>query len=167
MKDRECWRQIGQAMELLPSDVTEASESRVGRCRGQRNQQHKSGETEKDKFPFANIVHDCMPVQTLIEHSVGDDVQKSIEEREQAEHPPDTHRPGPTKHGFKRRACESSNQEDESDKAELIQCLRDWIGAEIVAPSALQNRRDRSKRPSEHGGLEPRDRRFSSYYRHR
>src|ERR1700735_5803085 len=96
MKDRKRWCEIGEAMELLPSDVTEASESRVGRGRGQRNQQHESGEPEENKFPFDDIVRDCMPVQTLIEHSVGDDVQKSIEEREQAEHPPETHRPRPT-----------------------------------------------------------------------
>src|SRR5260370_4944985 len=107
-----------------------------------------------------------MPVETLIKHRVGDDVQQSVEESEQAEHPPDTHWPGPTKHGFERRASESSDQKDESEQAELIQCLCDWIGAEIVAPSPFQNRPDRNKCLSEHCRLEPRYPRFPSDHCH-
>jgi hypothetical protein len=34
MKDRKRWCQIGEAMELLPPDVTEASEGGICRCRG-------------------------------------------------------------------------------------------------------------------------------------
>src|SRR5271156_726584 len=97
MKDRKSWCQIGQAMELLPPDVTEASEGGICRCRGQRNQKHKCRKPQEDKLPLDNIVHDRVPVQTLIEHRIGDDVQESIEESEPPEHPPDTHRPRPTK----------------------------------------------------------------------
>ena len=77
---------VDEAMQLLPAAAAEAANPTSRGSDGERNQQHKCGETHGDVTALGDILPHFREIEKLVQPNVGGEVQAGVEKRKQAEH---------------------------------------------------------------------------------
>ena len=65
--------------------IAEPPDRRGRRGQRQRHQQHQGQEPDGDERPLGDVLDDDRPIEALVQHEVGQEVQHGVEEGEQAE----------------------------------------------------------------------------------
>ena len=87
-------REVDETVQQVPVAAAEPPDPAGGRGERQRNHQHEGGEPRRDVGPLHHVLPHAVEGQRVVEHEVGHEVQRAVEEGEQAERPPEAARAG-------------------------------------------------------------------------
>jgi hypothetical protein len=80
--------EVSQSVESFPAPEAKSPHRRVVGGNGERNQHQKGREAYEDELALRDVGNDLSPSETLVDPSVGGDVDQGITEPKEAEHPP-------------------------------------------------------------------------------
>jgi hypothetical protein len=150
-------------VQRLPAPAQFANRETI-RGDGQRQQDQEPHHAYGDEGPLHDVLHHEAHFEEVDEDDPGEEMQHDVEEREQAEHPPqldDLVPPGELAHrGYGQRGEEARQR----PRAGLIGDVVAWIRGEIVEKEAADERRGWKQGRHEGGRLDERNR---SQGRHR
>ena len=147
--DAERRRHVGEAVQPPPRPAAQPADHAGGRGQRQRHQQHERGEAGGDERPLRDVLHDGRPVEELVEPDVRQQVQRAVEERKEAEHPPDADDVVPAGQPAKRRDRQRDQQEPQRPQPCRSRDRLDRIRAKPSLPGPTQQVRQRPERGDE------------------
>ena len=107
-------------MDPLPARAPETGNPLSGGCDGQRKHQKKSSHPRQNKRTFVDVLQDFAPHEKLVQPDVGHEVDESLKEGKQADHPAKSNQAADTGNSPNRRDRESDHQESQGpDSSEL------------------------------------------------
>ena len=147
--------EINQAVQGLPALAAQLSDRPF--CRGERqgNHQDKGGHSRSDEPALGDVGQHFVDIEKFVEPDVGGQVQRAVEEREQAEHPAQADQPVLPSQFPQRRNRQRDQQESQSAIARAVGDRFNRISAELRVQSSPDEVGQRREARQKDHGFEP------------
>src|SRR5262249_192849 len=86
MKDGGCRAEVNEPVQKLPALPSQSPDPRFRRGDPERNEHDEARIAGHNKRPFLEIIEHSIESEELIEPDIADEVEGSVEEREQSQH---------------------------------------------------------------------------------
>src|SRR5207248_3787545 len=146
--------EIRQPVERLPAPEAEPLHPAFRRSHCERQQAAPGGEPHGHEPALDDVLADRREVEPLVDGHVGGEMERGVEEREEAQHAADAQRPFPSEDELHRRASQRAEKEDQGVEAEPVQHLGDRIGSQRSAHRPAREPEQRRSRAEEDDRLE-------------
>ena len=127
----------------------------VGGRHCQRDEQDKGAETDGDIRPFRHVQDNLVPVEELVQHQVGGEVQAGVEKRKQAEHPAEPNQRVLTGDFPQRRDRQGDEQEAQRPFTGEMGDFLDRVGGQVIGKTVIHQHAERQRTEQEQDRLRP------------
>src|SRR5205085_5792935 len=93
MEDASDRREVREPVKLLPALAAEPLYHLVGGGDGERDHRREGEHADEYETSARNVLHDGAQVEPLVEADVGQQMQRAVEERVEAEHASEAYEP--------------------------------------------------------------------------
>ena len=145
---------INQGMEPAPVVSQPLRHFVRGRHR-QRDEQDKSGETDSDIRPLRHVQDDLVPVEELVQHQVGGEVQAGVKKRKQAQHPAEPDQRVLAGDLPQRRDRQGNEQEAQRPFTGEMGNFLDRVGGQVIGKTVIHQHAERQRAEQEQDRLRP------------
>ena len=135
-------------MDPLPARAPKTADPLSGGRDGQRNHQKESRHPRQNKWTLVDVLQDFAPHEKLVQPDVGHEMNESLKEGKQADHPAKSNQAADTSNSPKRRDRESDHQESQRPDSSELGYVFNGVRAES-AIQALIGKPDRPANPSQ------------------
>lgn len=155
MNDAESSGDVDRAMENPPAFAAEAANPAGSGCDGKRNQEHESGEADRDVAAPEDVGPHVVEIEEAIEADPRGEVEAGVEKSEKAQHAAETNEQRQSEKFAQRCDGESDEKEANGPVAEPVLDELDRVGRQIAVKCAPHDDVEGNKAKEEDDDLGP------------